>query len=65
MPARLFRPDLDRIAAEVLVHRNQETGGSLFGAWSHPGPPPIYPLAIYVQVHTRGFLHLKLFICRG
>lgn len=45
MPARLFRTDLDRIAAEVLVHRNQETGGSLFGAWSHTGQPLIYAVS--------------------
>jgi hypothetical protein len=45
MPARLFRTDLDRMASEVLVHRDQETGGSLFGAWSHTGQPLIYAVS--------------------
>ena len=45
MPARLFRTDLDRMASEILVHRDQETGGSLFGAWSHTGKPLIYAVS--------------------
>ena len=45
MPARLFRTDLDLMATEILVHRDQETGGSLFGAWSHAGQPLIYAVS--------------------
>lgn len=42
MPARLFQTDLDRISTEVLAHPDQETGGSLYGAWSHTGKPLVY-----------------------
>ena len=42
MPMRMYPSELDCMSLEVLRHPRQETGGSLFGAFTHTGQPIIF-----------------------
>ncbi|ABW32427.1 hypothetical protein [Acaryochloris marina] len=39
--ALIYKKDLDRISGWVMAHPNLETGGDLFGFWTHTGSPII------------------------
>lgn len=44
MPVTVYPDHLSHLTAEVLAHPREETGGSLFGAWSSSGLPLVYLL---------------------